>query len=898
MHMIGFLCMVCFAWQQPVAYYIDAHLNTEHHMLEVEETLVYVNRTTEEVKALCFCVCADSCQHADEVIATEKAELTDGSRIENSSGEIGNIVVHHVRWGSDTLDFFVDGSVMILVLPFALGFGDSCQVIIDYSLRIPELDGGLGYHGDHYEMIQWYLKLCGCGRTGQQHEEVQTFDGLYSEFGSFDVQIDIPGDYVVAATGERIDPFDIAYIESLIINQSPLHIPERRKVRFCASQVHDFAWVCDPDYHVRQTFVDSIALLVFALQHHENAWQHVVGYAADAVERYNKWFGRYPRNALSIVDSYNTGGVEYPQLVLVSTGEDRFTRMFELVIVHEIARQWFFSISSTDEDKDTWLDEGCASYAELRYFEDKYGEDYSLVNLPFFPSLSRRYFHRVLYYLTHTNKLEKPLFTSSYEFINIPVAYQSGIYSKTALLLIHLEGVLGREIFDRILKRYVQEHRFGHRSTDDFVRICDEESDKKLGPLIKQAFHTKEVCDWRIAWVRGTTVKIENNGVVCLPVDVYIESERGTDIRRVDGQCQTYLMSMPDTSGTIQRVIIDPQGYSLESNYWNNYYPPRIELTPIYSLPSFDAYQIRWFPYLWYGSYDGIIAGLYLGGAQFVDFDVVKGRHQWIAGCTYGFRSGSINPVFSYQTPIIYTQQWRTRIAFQGSARRGEDSFSASIINNIGIAFSTTPQMELTTTYRYDNLKSYAPVDTVDWELGVLGCIEQHLTYSHSPWQVNFDVEWSNKLLGSSWNYAKVTGQASCDVNAMIPFRIRMFAGKIFGTAPSQQRLYLSGSLRITMIADLLFGQSGYLSPQEHVHIPGDGNMRGYQTLHIKSDELVAVNLQFPSSSPLRVFTDIGYYGDYAFDVGVRFVLGPVSLNIPLYMVSDEPWSLRWSIGF
>lgn len=94
------------------------------------------------------------------------------------------------------------------------------------------------------------------------------------------------------------------------------------------------------------------------------------------------------------------------------------------------------------------------------------------------------------------------------------------------------------------------------------------------------------------------------------------------------------------------------------------------------------------------------------------------------------------------------------------------------------------------------------------------------------------------------------------------------------------------------------FRFSGYFSPQEHLHIPGDGNMRGYQTQHIKADQMYVMNLEFPVHVPIRIFTDFGYYGEYAFDVGARLVFGPVSFNLPFYNVSDEPWKIRWSIGF
>ena len=121
----------------------------------------------------------------------------------------------------------------------------------------------------------------------------------------------------------------------------------------------------------------------------------------------------------------------------------------------------------------------------------------------------------------------------------------------------------------------------------------------------------------------------------------------------------------------------------------------------------------------------------------------------------------------------------------------------------------------------------------------------------------------------------------------------------------------MSGLLQINWFANLLFSQSGTYSPQERVHIPGMGNMRGYQTLHIKGDQMYVFNLEFPARSLIRVFTDVGYYDRFAFDVGVRLVVGTetfatlplyglsISVNLPLYAyVEDEPWQLRWSLGF
>lgn len=86
--------------------------------------------------------------------------------------------------------------------------------------------------------------------------------------------------------------------------------------------------------------------------------------------------------------------------------------------------------------------------------------------------------------------------------------------------------------------------------------------------------------------------------------------------------------------------------------------------------------------------------------------------------------------------------------------------------------------------------------------------------------------------------------------------------------------------------------------------------MRGYQTFHLRSDQMYACNVEIPLLSVFHVFADVGYYDEFAFDAGVSIAISAetvsslplsgigISANFPLYTYSDEPWSLRWSIGF
>jgi hypothetical protein len=87
--------------------------------------------------------------------------------------------------------------------------------------------------------------------------------------------------------------------------------------------------------------------------------------------------------------------------------------------------------------------------------------------------------------------------------------------------------------------------------------------------------------------------------------------------------------------------------------------------------------------------------------------------------------------------------------------------------------------------------------------------------------------------------------------------------------------------------------------------------MRGYQTLHIKADQMYAVNIEFPTHTLIRVFTDVGYYNKLAFDAGVRLAISSetfpglplyglnIAANFPLYSyLEGEPWKFRWSFSF
>jgi Peptidase family M1 domain len=85
--------------------------------------------------------------------------------------------------------------------------------------------------------------------------------------------------------------------------------------------------------------------------------------AKSALERLSRKYGAYPWKTYTLVvpPDFFAGGIEYPMLVYV--GRSPYAR---LIVDHETAHQWFYSLVGNDQARDPWLDETLATWAQTR----------------------------------------------------------------------------------------------------------------------------------------------------------------------------------------------------------------------------------------------------------------------------------------------------------------------------------------------------------------------------------------------------------------------------------------------------------------------------------------------------------------------------------------------------
>lgn len=906
-----FLTLV--TWQQYVSYEVDGYLDVNEHSFTATERLTYYNNSPRALDTLYFYLYANAYRDAKTYFAREAYKMGDEEYVKAKPQVRGYIDITKIASSDELLMYDVDETVMVVPLNRRLNAGDSLVLEIEFYVKIPKEFPGFGYWPEHYEMTQWYPKMCVFDEEGWHRDQLHPLGSDYGEFGTYDVTVELPGDYVVAAPGSIVNRAEKEFLDTLSASKKKLPRGLRKKVHFHAENIHDFAWVCSKNLGLRQYKILNSDISIYYRPGNEKDVERTYLYALDVISRFTQWFGAYPYGDLNFVDGFHQGKATYPQMIITGLNEDQLTRLFETAVVTEIGKQWFNGAIGSDGMRDAWLGEGFATYAAIRYMEDKYGKDNTLIKAPFLPPLSLRYFHRFFYYIMQSNQLEKPVLTPAFEYVDVPLSLQNSINSKPGLFLFSVEKIVGTEVFDKIIQHYYQTYTLKHAEPYDFIKICEEISGRDLAELFDSFLNTTEFCDWAVNSLSENKVEIENNGDLKIPVDLHVITDSGEQVYSIDAQEKKYTIVVPDTLGEVKTVALDPSEYTLDPNYWNNYSPRKVSVKPIFDFdwPSFSTYQVLWAPYLWYDGYDGLTAGFYIFGDNFADFDFVRGGYQVTAGYTHGFKSGRNYPTLNYQTPVLFEDGKRVRIRFSGSRSRGGDNVSIGISSNLGRPFTRQPQMSITNEIAYYNLATYSGLDSIDWDLGRNIVFENELKFRHADLSIDVGLSLAHHALGSEWEYLKMTMEAQRLFSFAVPFSARLFVGKIFGEAPTQERLFLSGALRTNLLASLLFGQSGTYSPQERVHIPGDGNMRGYQTLHIKLDQMYVLNLEFPARTLIRVFTDVGYYDKFAFDVGVRLAVGSetfpflplyglsVSANFPLYSyIEGEPWKFRWSFGF
>ena len=266
-----------------------------------------------------------------------------------------------------------DRTVAEVPLPSPVAPGETVNVQIAWSSRVPRTFARTGAIGNYYFLGQWFPKIGVLQDTGWNCHQFHAATEFFSDFGIYDVRLTVPNGWIVGATGTERGRRDEG-------DRTTTH-------HYYAEDVHDFAWTTSPDYVERIERFGHDGLppvsmrLLLQPEHVRQAERHFNATRA-ALRYYGEWFGPYPvrthhGHRSGVAERRGGHGVSDALHGRARAGWRRVRwRNPEDVTVHEAGHQFWYGIVATNEFEHAWMDEGFNTFATARALEQFFGPQY------------------------------------------------------------------------------------------------------------------------------------------------------------------------------------------------------------------------------------------------------------------------------------------------------------------------------------------------------------------------------------------------------------------------------------------------------------------------------------------------------------------------------------------
>jgi hypothetical protein len=524
-------------FQQEVNYTIHITLDDNAHFLRGFESIQYINNSSEQLAYIYFHLWPNAYKNNNTALAKQLLENKDLDFYYADASERGYIDSLQFLVNNDTVKWEYDSvhiDICKIWLNKLLNPGDTIIITTPFRVKIPSGKfSRLGHIGQSYQITQWYPKPAVYDNTGWHPIPYLNQGEFYSEFGSFDVSITLPENYVVAATGDfhpdshkeekwlenlakenkyKLQENKFYFEEKAANNDFPPSSAKFKTIRYKQNKVHDFAWFADKRFNVLKDeyrFEKSgriVTLWAMFTNQQAKYWQYATQYLNDAIHYYSLWNGEYPYNQVTAVDGTISagGGMEYPNVTIIGEVNSDFS--LEAVIVHEVGHNWFYGILGTNERTHPWMDEGINSFNEMRYIKTKYPKlSLGQTFLPKNPGLSAftgldKFKQQAQYYFSYmlnaSRGFDQPINLSADEYT--ATNYGAIVYSKTALAFDYLKAYLGEKTFDKCMQTYYNTWKFKHPQPHDLKNIFQQVSGKDLRWFFDDYLKSNDVIDYKI----------------------------------------------------------------------------------------------------------------------------------------------------------------------------------------------------------------------------------------------------------------------------------------------------------------------------------------------------------------------------------------------------------------
>ena len=622
--------------ERVVAYSIDARLDTDKKALDATESLTYRNLTGQPLTTFPFHLYLNAFRPESTFTAETRANGGVRDRIdgEYAKEKTGSISISHIDadgYGDliSTLRFTApddgnlnDHTVAEITLPRPLAPNDSVTFHFVFRDQFPLSVARNGYKRDFIMGGQWFPKIGVFWHGAWNCHQYHALTEFFSDFGTYNVRLTLPRNYVVGASG-------------VPTGQQP-NANGTKTLSFTGEDIHDFAFAASPHFNVTDAIYLSsmgpVQIHILALAAHPGIGQRYLEITRRSLAEFERRYGPYPYTILTVVDpepGSEMEGMEYPTLV---TADGEWTGIFnlaELTVNHEFGHQYWYGMVASNEFEEAWLDEGINSFTEVTTLAAILGDRTSVIN--------QRYINLGDSSLQRTSYLRAPdldpVTRMAWKFRNI-ASYGDITYGKSATLLATLAGIIGRDTMDEAMRTYFQRFRFTHPTTEDFLRTIEQVAvargkalaapaeaaslnaplprslnglpepsavpsvNSSLRPFFNQAVYGTQVLDYAVDGVSSepvsqpgshdakptqylSTVNLRRKGDFVLPVTAEIVFEDGSRLREHWDGVDRWTRFTYTRNAKIASVEIDPDHVvPLDRDLFNNSTNKRSDTVP------------------------------------------------------------------------------------------------------------------------------------------------------------------------------------------------------------------------------------------------------------------------------------------------------------------------------
>ena len=360
---------------------------------------------------------------------------------------------------------------------------------------------------------------------------------FYNDFGNYNVEVSLPKDYVVWATGERMNAEDnfsqniLDKIKTASTSDKIIHVIEEADYtkndvlknnasgnwKFKATNVTDFVFALSNHYlwDVSSVVVDSAngrrSLAESAYNKIHLDYFDVADQTQKSLFYMSHFYPKYPFPFPKITVFDGTDQMEYPMMVNDNPTESRKDAV--QLTTHEIMHSYFPFFMGTNETQYAWMDEGWATIGE------------SVISPLMGEPEDEGIFSKTRYEFISGSDKDVPLITNTKLYQD--AAYAANSYGKAGLCYYVLQDMLGDSLYFKALHHYMNNWNGKHPVPYDFFYSFNAGSGKDLNWFWNKWFFGWEYPDLAIKSVlknqSGIKITIENIGG--LPVPVYLDVE-------------------------------------------------------------------------------------------------------------------------------------------------------------------------------------------------------------------------------------------------------------------------------------------------------------------------------------------------------------------------------------